>query len=117
VSPLPALLRGAVSHPRSMRSRNCWIEAAKQQKQGGLARALGELQLDESGVVSEDNDAARAILQEARARNADLVVVGLRRRSWLDRLLSPSVASAVVRGARRSVLVTPLTRSHAQAPS
>jgi nucleotide-binding universal stress UspA family protein len=97
ISPLSARLRGSVSRPEA------------------FARAAAELHLGQAGVVSEDSDAARAILREARAREADLVIVGLRPRSWLQGLRRPSVASCVLRDARRSVLLTPLPRERAKA--
>jgi nucleotide-binding universal stress UspA family protein len=113
VCPLPAMLRGAAHHPSALRERAAWLATAKERKQSGLARAVGELELSQAGVISDDYDAARAILHEARSRKADLVVVGLRTRSWIERLLSPSVATSVVRGARRSVLITPLSQPEA----
>jgi nucleotide-binding universal stress UspA family protein len=110
VSPLPVLLREALHHPRALSQRAAWIEIAQERKRSGLERAADELELGQAGVVLSDYDAARGILEEARSRKADLVVVGLRNRSWLERLLSPSVATCIVRDARRSVLITPLTR-------
>lgn len=62
-------------------------------------------------VVRTEVDPVDAILAEARACDADLVVVGTHRRSWLNRLLRGSIAAQVVNRAKRSVLVTPLTDS------
>lgn len=59
-------------------------------------------------IVACHADPADAILTAARARDADMVVVGTHRRSWLDRLLHGSVASRVVEDAPGSVLVLPL---------
>ncbi|MBK8259309.1 MAG: universal stress protein [Polyangiaceae bacterium] len=50
----------------------------------------------------------RRVLGEAREHNADLVVVGTRKRTWFDRLVAGSVAEQIVNRAKRSVLVTPL---------
>jgi nucleotide-binding universal stress UspA family protein len=58
--------------------------------------------------VACDLDPVEAILREARARRADLVVVGTRPRSWFGRVIGASVAVRVVDRARRSVLVAPL---------
>ncbi|HEX5655807.1 MAG TPA: universal stress protein [Polyangiales bacterium] len=63
-----------------------------------------------AGVVAIRESAADAILREAEGRAADLVVVGMTRRGRLARLLRPGVASRVVRHARRSVLLAPLSR-------
>lgn len=58
-------------------------------------------------VVSSHASAADAILSTARRRDADLVVVGSRPRSWLDRRPRSGTALHVVSKASRSVLVLP----------
>lgn len=63
---------------------------------------------DAEGIVARRADPVEAILGEARAREADLVVVGVRPRTWLDVFSSRCVASRLVDRARRSVLVTPI---------
>lgn len=73
-----------------------------------LDRATRELSPHAHTVVRQDPDTAAAILAEARERDADLVVVGARKRTWFGRLFGGGVASRVVDRARRSVLVTPL---------
>jgi nucleotide-binding universal stress UspA family protein len=73
-----------------------------------LARATDQLQIEVDAVVRGALDPVEAILAEARAQDADLVVVGMRRRKWLGRWLAASVAAQIVDQARRSVLVTPL---------
>jgi nucleotide-binding universal stress UspA family protein len=67
-------------------------------------------------VRSEDNP-VDAILNEARKRDADFVVVGARRRSWYDWPLFGSVASRVVNRGERSVLVLPLEESATSMPA
>lgn len=73
-----------------------------------LERAAAWPELFAEAVVANDPSPVEAILREARARDADLVVVGSRPRSWLSRVFGSSVASDVVNLARRSVLVAPL---------
>jgi nucleotide-binding universal stress UspA family protein len=58
-------------------------------------------------VVRDDADAVDAILDEARARDAHLIVVGLRRGQRRERFTS-SVAARVIDLAQRSVLVVPI---------
>ena len=48
---------------------------------------------------------AREILELADSRDADLIVVGARERSLLERLLEPSVSAAVERRSHRDVLI------------
>jgi nucleotide-binding universal stress UspA family protein len=72
-------------------------------------RSIADRYSPEAGaIVACHSDPADAILTAARARDADLVVVGTHKRSWLDRLLHGSVASRVVEHAPGSVLVLPL---------
>ncbi|MEO8182339.1 MAG: universal stress protein [Deltaproteobacteria bacterium] len=73
-----------------------------------LERAVRRLSSQTTIVVAEEVDPADAILHEAQARNADLITVGTRRRSWLERLLVSSLAARVVNGTERSVLVVPI---------
>lgn len=61
-------------------------------------------------VMADEVDPVHAILREVQARNAALVTVGTRRRSWLERLLFSSVAARVINGTERSVLVVPIAR-------
>lgn len=65
--------------------------------------------LREQGVTAETElgagSPAAEILEVADAREADLIVVGARERSLLERLLDPSVSSSVERRAHRDVLV------------
>ncbi len=54
-------------------------------------------------------DPAIVILEEARALDADLVVMGKRRHGLVERLFVGSVASAVLKDCKRPVLLYPLT--------
>ena len=65
--------------------------------------------LSEQGIQAEYTVAlgnpATEILELAEDRNVDLIVVGTREASLLERLLDPSVSGAVKRRAHRDVLV------------
>jgi nucleotide-binding universal stress UspA family protein len=61
-------------------------------------------------IVVRAGNTVEAILDFARARNADMIVVGHRTRSWFWRLLSRGLARDVIERSRRSVLVVPLAR-------
>jgi nucleotide-binding universal stress UspA family protein len=56
-------------------------------------------------VVGEVGDPAMAIITAARHHQADVIVIGSHERSWFSKLLSPSVAGAVVREADIPVLI------------
>jgi nucleotide-binding universal stress UspA family protein len=56
-------------------------------------------------VELEVGDAAAEIVEVADSRNADLIVVGARERSLLERLLEPSVSASVERRSHHDVLV------------
>jgi nucleotide-binding universal stress UspA family protein len=77
-----------------------------------LRDASRRLAIDADVVISRELSSAEAILREARMRNVDLIVVGARARSWLERWTNRSVAARVVGGAEGSVLVTPLGTTH-----
>jgi nucleotide-binding universal stress UspA family protein len=73
-----------------------------------LTQAVERFSSQMKGVVREELNSSDAILREAQARDADLVVVGTRRRSWFDGLGHVSVATQVVDRSAHSVLVLPL---------
>lgn len=60
-------------------------------------------------VMSRSSNTSDAILEVARRREADVVIVGYRRRSWLSRLFRGRLVEDVVARCRRSVLVLPIT--------
>jgi nucleotide-binding universal stress UspA family protein len=65
-------------------------------------------------AVSTEGDPASAILREATSLRADVVVVGVHRRSFWRRLFHGSVAARVVRRATCSVVVAPLMTESAR---
>lgn len=72
-------------------------------------RALADRYSPQAGtIVASQVDAADAILAAARSRDADIVVLGTRHRSWLERLLHGSIAARVIDTVKGSVLILPL---------
>ena len=55
--------------------------------------------------VGDVGDPAQCILDAAHARHVDLIVIGYHQHSWLHRLLTPAVSSAVIRDSETPVLV------------
>ncbi len=113
VSPLSAIVSRILRQPNALRDPKAVLRERDNQQRQGLARAREQLALEHRGVVSREDAAMDAILQEATQRRADVVVVGLRARSWLERSFGTSVAAQVVKHAQGSVLVTPLTARRA----
>jgi len=97
---IPSRKRGPAVAPDAGRSRA--------QAQEHLEGALRRLSSQTTAVVAHEVDPVAAILHEAQGRNADMITVGARRRSWLERLLVGSLAARVVNGTERSVLVVPI---------
>lgn len=74
-----------------------------------LARAAERLPVEAEAVILDEFSSAGAILAETKARDADYVVVGTRRRkTWLDEFASGRVAGEIIARAPCSVLVLPL---------
>jgi nucleotide-binding universal stress UspA family protein len=73
-----------------------------------LSNATRLLAPDAEMVIANELDPVDAILEQARTRNVDLIVVGTRAHSWFSRTLIGSVSTELVDRAIRSVLVTPL---------
>lgn len=89
-------LEGAVTAPELERRRTL------------LAAALEPVSLSYEVVIDHEPDPADAVIAAARARDADLIVVGVPRRAWLDNLHQPCVATRILAVARRSVLLVPI---------
>jgi nucleotide-binding universal stress UspA family protein len=81
----------------------------------GLARAAG-LQA-ETRVAERQDSIARAILHEADAADADMIVVGSRGLSGVKSLLLGSVSRAVLQRASRPVLVAPSAARRPEKPA
>ncbi|MCU0620049.1 MAG: universal stress protein [Gemmatimonadales bacterium] len=86
------------------------IAAARREAEAQLAAALDRLEVAHERRVAE-GAVAHTVVELAAEAQAELVVVGTRRRSGLWRLIRGSVARRVARAARCSVLVVPLGRS------
>jgi nucleotide-binding universal stress UspA family protein len=87
-------------------------ESEAAEEAGRLARERLELArayLDERGLTAElvpsTGPPAKAIVDLARRRNADLIVVGTRKKGFFDRLVEGSVNQDVLRRAGCDVLV------------
>jgi nucleotide-binding universal stress UspA family protein len=81
-----------------------------------LAEVSRQLSMPATPVLRANIDPVQAILNEAKVRDADVVVVGTHYRPWWERVLNGSVASRVAARADRSVMVMPLTDAPAGAP-
>jgi nucleotide-binding universal stress UspA family protein len=101
VSRTPASNAATSTHEDAWRAMKAQLELASR----GLAERVETVVADELNPVS-------AILREARAREADYIVVGTRPRSWLARLAYSSVAADIVNATQRSVLVAPVHARH-----
>lgn len=73
-----------------------------------LQRITQRIDASFDAVVVHAPDAAQGILDQARARDVDLIVVGVR--SERHQSASPHTTARVIAGARRSVLLAPLRR-------
>jgi nucleotide-binding universal stress UspA family protein len=84
-------------------------EVELENRRRSLARATRDIDNQFETVVVRTLDAARGILDEARENDADLIVVGVRRKH--QPTSSTGTAMRVISDARRSVLVAPLPMS------
>jgi nucleotide-binding universal stress UspA family protein len=101
----PRSLRGvALARARLEVSELALLSRRRQQ----LSEATRQLAPEAELVIANEHHAVDAILQQARTRNADLIVVGTRSHSWLSRTIAGSVSSELIDRAIRSVLVMPL---------
>jgi nucleotide-binding universal stress UspA family protein len=74
-----------------------------------LMRASEQLAVTAIPIVLNELNSVDAILQQARAFEADLIVAGTYGRNWCARALTGSVAADLVARSPRSVLLTPLS--------
>jgi nucleotide-binding universal stress UspA family protein len=80
-------------------------QEAERHRQGDEARAALAEHGIEPTLVERHGDAATAILDEATARRADLIVMGTRGLSTVERWMIGSVSAKVLHHAHCSVLV------------
>ena len=64
----------------------------------------------DAAVLLQTTDPARAVLDEARSRAADIIVVGTHQRTGLRERAHKSIAATIVDRARRSIIVEPIGR-------
>jgi nucleotide-binding universal stress UspA family protein len=81
-----------------------------------LVRATERLGAAMGTILATELDPVDAILDQARAHDARLIVVGTRPDYEGDRFIARSVAAEVVNRSDRSVLVTPLTPASGACP-
>jgi len=95
------------------------LSAIEVEREYGDAQALraaaASIDRDADTIVTGQSRPVDAILDVARVQDADLIVVGAARHGSIYRWLTGSTAAAVVRRAKRSVLLTPLDRSQSGA--
>ena len=71
-----------------------------------LARRIAEeIGVDDVEAIGDLGDPAVAIVGAAERHGVDVIVVGSHERSWLSRLVSPSVSSEVLSGSTIPVMV------------
>jgi|RhiMethySRZTD1v2_1073278.scaffolds.fasta_scaffold05117_17 nucleotide-binding universal stress UspA family protein len=75
---------------------------------GRLRRKAAFLRLNDFDTEIATGDAERAILEMAARTDADLIVMGVAHRSWLDRMLFGSTLRRVLRRSTVPVLVVPV---------
>lgn len=83
-------------------------DSVRKARSARLSQASQKLAADARAVIRNEVNPVDALLREAREHDADLVVVGTRRRGWFECFRARSVAAQVVNRAKRSVLVMPL---------
>lgn len=105
-SPLPLPIPFELDWPLG----GLWSDPVQQGLSARLAHVSNQLNLESEPVTRHELHPATAILREAVRRDADLVMVGVRARWWLNRPMLGCVASQVVNRAKCSVLVLPLAQ-------
>ena len=76
---------------------------------GRLRRHASVLGADDVDTAVMTGAADRAILEVAAQRQADIVIIGVPRRGWIDRMAFGSTLRRVLRRATTAVLVVPVT--------
>jgi nucleotide-binding universal stress UspA family protein len=85
------------------------MEGSRQAAMRALEKAKTDVRWN---VVLRTGDARQVILEEARTRNSDLIVLGTKGRTGLAYVLVGSVAEGVLRAASCDVLVARLPRAN-----
>jgi nucleotide-binding universal stress UspA family protein len=78
-------------------------------------RALPEARGVRLSTRMERGHVVEAVIRVAQDIDADVIVVGAHRQTWLGRLLGGSVAESILRAATCAVLAVPPARERAQA--
>lgn len=89
-------------------SREPGQDSAARSSRERLLDVASVLPTSTSAAIGNERDAVRAILDEAAAIGAGMIVLGTRYRSWWRRVLCGSVAAEVTERSKLAVLVTPM---------
>ena len=95
---------------------NVSLHDAEARKAAHLRYVASTLGSRIEAVILSRESATEAILEVARARDADVVVVGTHKRRGLTRFAGRHTAETVVASARRSVLTVPIDTNTTSAP-
>jgi len=82
-----------------------WEEKMLLPDEDELARQAEEVGVTDPEILSEVGDPVDAICTAAEEHDADVIVVGSHHKSFLARIVSPSVSAGVARGTDRPVLI------------
>lgn len=83
-------------------------EAAKRKRKKMIGNLIDKhTSRDPTSHTIRFGNPTREIVDEAESWQADMIVMGSRERSWLERLIDPSVSQTVTRQADCAVLVLP----------
>lgn len=109
----PLLLFHNALPPRSKRSDRHYasIDEVVDGAAVAVQRRLDDVaNVDEraDSVVTRSTDTAAALLALASDRNADLVLIGRRERSWISRMFEPRLVEDTIERSQRSVLIVPI---------
>lgn len=103
---MPASAHTGMDFVRRMAQRKC--SDASELREQRLSQVAHQMSAGAESVLASEHDAVDGILNQARSRNAELIVVGTHPHSRLHRMLVGSVSAKLVDRALRAVLVMPL---------
>ena len=81
------------------------LESLEHEAEQHAATVSARTDIERIEPIGDVGEPAQCILEVAHARCVDLIVIGFHQRSWLRRLLAPSVSRAVMRRSDTPVLV------------
>ncbi|MBK5286930.1 MAG: universal stress protein [Acidimicrobiia bacterium] len=105
VYPLPDGVTFGAVYPMSGSEWTNLVDAADHAATATAARGAASAGIDEAEIIVEHGDVVGALCLAAEAHSADVIVVGSHDKSWIGRLISPSVADGIAHRSPRPVLV------------